>query len=278
MDQKTQDALAKLGKPVEPGTKPTSEAMMPSSPEHESVEETLKTIQEEQAQDPKKFAPALKEVEPPEEDKQPTEEPKAAPETTSEDVNNAQQLISEHLTAEPDSIYCQKCGWDINKGVILPTEDEVKEFVRSLYGDRGFQKEYELFGNGMKVTFKEITSTQKDKLTSILKTIKPEGGNRVYLEVISDMRKIQTLATLSKLSTEDQETKFDIDLDKFETAEDMLQEFEKQLGSKFPALGVDILLRGYIEFSRLLNILTEAAFDENFWEGAGLESLQKPTA
>ena len=90
------------------------------------------------------------------------------------------------------------------------------------------------------------------------------------------MRKIQTMAALSKIASVDEEKDITFVLEKDKTADEVLKEFEDIVG-KYPATMVDILLRGYIEFARLLSVLTEAAFDENFWEGAGLELPQKPT-
>lgn len=274
MDQKTQEALTKLGKVVDTGTKPTGEATMPKSADQQKVEDVLKEVQAEQQQDPEKFAPALKEV-PVEDIKEETPTETAPAPVTNTEVEKAKEVINQELT-EAEPVICQKCGWDVNNGVITPTEDEVREFTRCLLGERGFEKDYEYLGGGLKATFKELSATDKDKLTEVLKTIPPEGPNRVYIEVISDMRKIQTMATLSKIKSNDVEKNITLDLEGDKQAIAVLEEFDKVVG-KYPATLVDILLRGYIEFDRLLNALTEAAFDENFWEGAGLELPQKPT-
>lgn len=69
------------------------------------------------------------------------------------------------VTAPPLPQLCPHCGWDLS----LPHDIEVTDadkvlFVESLLAERPFQKEYELLGGRMTVTFRALTGAELDTI------------------------------------------------------------------------------------------------------------------
>jgi hypothetical protein len=265
MDPKTEAALRQVAKEVDAGATPSGEAKMPRNVDHEALEQTLKNVQKEQASNPEKYKPALQEA--PQESVPESAKEEEIPDSIKEEAEAMQKAINE--ASEP--VICQKCGWDHNNVSIKPTDEEVNEFVRSAMGERGFEKEYSVWNGNLKITFGERSSTAKDEITQLLKTVRPVNPGRASIEVLTDIRKVQTMFALRRVQGPDFDKEFNIEVSHEDCAQ-ALETFETEIGQQFKAIIVDVILRSFVEFDRLLIVLTEAAFDENFWEGAGLES------
>ena len=54
---------------------------------------------------------------------------------------------------------CPRCDYDLEKALPELLEEDVKEYVRSLLGNRSFSKDYPLYNGEITVTFESIMLT-----------------------------------------------------------------------------------------------------------------------
>jgi len=77
--------------------------------------------------------------------------------------------------------------------------------------------------------------------------------------------------SLTKLSTGGDTQPFELPkVNELNTAQEAAELFENRFGNRSASFQA-ILFRTYQEFDRLMQILADGAFDENFYQGVGLD-------
>lgn len=181
----------------------------------------------------------------------------------SEEENKSEISAQDFLTATSENDHiCPRCGRDQNiKEAPAATEEEVKEYVRCLLSGETYEKSYALFKGQINVAFRSIDTETSAKLGKLLDSV-PATNNRMadnerYL-------KIRLLFYLRQL----QDKKFEI------TEADSLEAAEADFNDRFGKIKEDylaLIMRALMQFQNLLALLSEAGFDEGFWQGAGLD-------
>jgi hypothetical protein len=155
---------------------------------------------------------------------------------------------------------CPRCNHNLADLSSGPTEDEKQEYIRTLLGDRPYTKKYSLYNGRLNLLFSAISSNASEGLGQILKEIKEDDPQTRMTECL----KVKLLYYLRERGD-----------DKYspptgaESYEELQTMFQKRFGSMSEDV-VAVLIRSYLQFTLLLGQLTEAAFDANFWKGAGL--------
>jgi hypothetical protein len=159
---------------------------------------------------------------------------------------------------------CPRCGWqEVDKP--KPNPDDVKEFFRSVMGDRPYRKTYPLAGGQLVLTFSTMTAEETDVVNHFI----------VAAQVASDIElaeigiKTKMVYTLKEVRSGDAVKKFEAPNFTRETPlEDLLKEYRTRLA------GIDdtklrMYCRTMMLFNDLVQLLIGEAFDENFWKAAG---------
>ena len=153
--------------------------------------------------------------------------------------------------------HCRRCGHDCSTNPQpVATEEEIQEYIRTVLADRPYAKSYGMFGGQVKIGMSALTSKESTHMAKILR----EAGTSDTM----DSMRIQLLYYLR--TYRDTTYKAPIDI---EDLEGVREEFNNRFGQTSEDL-VAVMVRTFTEFIRLLQLLTESAFDANFWKGAGL--------
>jgi hypothetical protein len=265
--EETTAALDRVAKRVPNGTKPTATHTYPvdheEGAEHMSVKDTLEDIQKEQQGT--EFQQAQKELTVAHfEDAETSQLPKPTSTTPMPEVKPPKQE-EEHT----QNSICPRCSWNSEVKVIKPSEDDLKEFARTILGDKTFAKTYALMGGALKIEFRALSASERQTLQDLLKTAEPAGDERSPLEVLKEVRSIQAMYSLESIKTG---TNSMSDFPSLGQAANMQEAYASFLDSFSSLAGpvIDILTLTYLEFDRLNSTLVDAAFDSDFWKGAGL--------
>jgi len=153
---------------------------------------------------------------------------------------------------------CPKCRTDLSTIKPLePTEDEKREYVRSLLDGRPFGKTYALFDGQVAAKFSMLTTAEANSMKEALITVDHEDQVRS----ITDSIKIKCLYYCREFNNNCYSP--------ISNPKEWEAEHEKRFGS----LGEDVpvlITRVMLEFLRLAEMLPTSGMDKSFWKGAGL--------
>jgi hypothetical protein len=142
-------------------------------------------------------------------------------------------------------------------------EADKRAFVRSILGDKTFEKVYPLFGGEVEVTFVDRTSAQMEQLLLTLDSVANDATWAKEADIgalCSSLREIKTKeGRKSFLPTDDYAAR-------------------KQELDKLPRPLYEALLDTSRNFETLINHMIEKARDSDFWQAGGSASLSKRTA
>lgn len=182
-------------------------------------------------------------------------------------VDNLQQQppAVESPPAEKKEQLCPRCGFDQARPLVRPSEDDLREFLRCLFGERRFTRSYTLgmdVGVAVVWQFRVLTETQSAQMdalsTKLLQTLPKE-------QRFVPIMRAKMLSYLIKI--DNQEFSFP---DPYPTNFEELQTvWNAQFGARSELVGT-IGFRLVSVFEQLVSQLAQYAFDENFWQSAGL--------
>lgn len=79
-------------------------------------------------------------------------------------------------TAESKPETCPRCGMDLSKREAPPSEEDKKEYIRAVLGDRTFKKTYAFLDGALKVTFRELTAVETVLLYDAVRGMPPDDS------------------------------------------------------------------------------------------------------
>jgi len=166
---------------------------------------------------------------------------------------------------------CPKCSWDTRTKLLKAKEADLQEYTRCLLANRPFEKSIPIYGKTLNVRFVENTDKVREEVMRLIRTMEDSITGMTQLDVVTLTRKIQIVFSLTSLSTGEDKKPFTIpEIGAIAKAVDINKEFEARVGNRSASFQA-ILFRTYQEFDRLMNILADGAFDENFYQGVGLD-------
>lgn len=157
---------------------------------------------------------------------------------------------------------CPRCGWSTDPK-LKPSEEDVKEYFRSVLGCRLFSKTYELVDGKIKMTFSTVSSeaqAESERVTAGLDLLPDREANSLGMRT-------RLLYHLRSIALDGKELSA-FDHISVGSLEEVPAKFKARFGA-FPAPLLDMAARSLLLFLELNRELLAAAFDENFWKGAG---------
>ena len=160
-------------------------------------------------------------------------------------------------------VLCPRCTWDTRQAVIPVSEDDKKEYLRTILGEGCFTKEYLLYGGKFKIKFVDLMTQEADAMVEIL--------NQAINDPLFITKAIKIKLIFSTLYYIKGDKKVEMDkkniLKPGITIKEALEEYNKFFN--LPETQCGMIGKLYQDFSNLIICLAENGFDENFWEGAG---------
>jgi hypothetical protein len=163
-------------------------------------------------------------------------------------------------TAAAEPRLCPVCGHNPEHPEVQTTEEDRREFMRCVLGERLFDKVYligEKSGKPLRLKLQVLTGEQSELMDRMLRAI---DGEDVQSRIMG-LRKIKIMFYVREVGDD----KYDPPRDN----QDPLQLYQERFGGKSELLPA-LLIRSVVLFEQLVGILVKSVFDENFWRGAGL--------
>jgi hypothetical protein len=201
-------------------------------------------------------------------------EPETVEEAHEPTEDAAEQLEALHSVLEQQEEEPDYEEEELQKAA-APTQDDLRNFMRCLFGDTPYRKEYKLFGGMLIVEMTDVS---------------PEVEDRIFVQLSIDQRE-------DKIETQDD---WDLALDRYRMAvnirkvvwsgQDIIKEKDDtEYGTLREIVEARIvkglknsvvyraLLRATRIFRRHLNIMLERSMDSDFWQVDGSSSRQEAT-
>jgi hypothetical protein len=164
---------------------------------------------------------------------------------------------------------CPRCGWREDISIQDVLDEDKKEFLRSVLGNRPFTKEYKLFDGKLFVSFSSLNGKRSDAINRILdEALQLYGENPDKLFDIG--LRVRTLFLLDHIKAE---TGFAYIPDKETTVlpsnlDEALAAFGKMTEDMHEPL-IQAAVHSCLLFNALHRTLVKEGLDRNFWKGAG---------
>jgi len=179
-------------------------------------------------------------------------------------MNPEEQVQDVPQQEEEEAFACPHCGWRAEDKA-KPKEADLKEYVRSILGDRPFSKVYSLYGGEFRIGFTSQDQVNTDRINTLLTEMIKDVENADRLQQIGT--KLKLMYYITKLEKGDKTLAFEPpDIDSWLTIEDTFQERFKEINEPL----IRVIIKTAFIFFELEQLLVAEAFDENFWKGAGL--------
>jgi hypothetical protein len=172
-----------------------------------------------------------------------------------------QHVLAEEQPAEP-----------IATNVVVTDEDR-KEFLRALLGDRKYTKRYELFGGAVRVVCRDLTMTEEDALFAELARLQREGELTTEADWELMLDRLRLLVATDALTIMDKQLATSVDWTK-----PLAPQSAVQLGRITNGTVYRALLQVVRQFGELLDSLLDRSMDSDFWRADGRDSPSEPAA
>jgi hypothetical protein len=161
---------------------------------------------------------------------------------------------------------CPRCQWDIRNPTPKLVEPEQKEYLRCILANKPYEKDISLFNGNFVVSFREQTDTITEEVMRLIYTVK----ERNYVESMTISRKIQALYSVTAIKVDQDKKTYNLPaIKEFPTWEEATSEFAKRFGGVTETRQV-LVFKALITFHSIIAAASEGAFDENFYQNAGL--------
>lgn len=166
---------------------------------------------------------------------------------------------------------CPRCGFDHESNKIIPTEEDKREFQRSVMGMRPFSKRFSLMNGELEILIVGLDGSVVDAMNNIIRGLQSDEGN-ILMEI---SLKLRMLLMCLEIKTSEKTISFDEikanDLNPSEDgsgADTVIRLFKERFD--LPEIIHKTLARVITEFQLLQGALEEGMMDENFYKGGGL--------
>ena len=173
--------------------------------------------------------------------------------------------MGENKQERPVVDECPRCGWRADGSETKVDQDQVREYLRSVMSGTPFAKMYELYGGEIKLWFKALNNEEVDRFNTLAYRMSPVIDE---LSIRDAMLKLKILYYLEAVEARGKKDEFEPPKTLAEV-DDIGAEFTRRFG-EYPELITRAMAQSLFLFEELQRMVTEAAFDENFWKGAGL--------
>ena len=96
---------------------------------------------------------------------------------------------------------CPVCGWDRSKSLKeQPTDEDKKEYVRSVLGERPFERDFQIFGGEVVLRFRELTAVESSILRMEMEKRVALGRYRTKDAIAVAFIQLRAMTTLAKIS------------------------------------------------------------------------------
>lgn len=184
---------------------------------------------------------------------------KKSPEEIADELEALQAVLAEDIPDEPDPI-------DV---AAEPLESDRRNFLRSILGDKQYEKEYVLFGGMLIVKMTDISPEQEDGIFAQLAVDQREESIKTqedwelqldrYRAVVNVKYAISSGTAIDKNQSED------------------LKEKVAELCRTKNSTVYRAILRTVRVFRRHLDLMMEKSMQSDFWQVDGLSSPSEPT-
>lgn len=189
------------------------------------------------------------------------QEPKKSPEEVAEELEALQAVLDEDVPdEEPDPI-------DVEAE---PTEDDRRNFMRSILGDKQYEKEYVLFGGMVVLKMVDISPKQEDDIFEQLSVDQREGTITTQEDWETQLDRYRAVTNVRDIF------KSGVSHADMESKPDGLHGKVEELLSTTNSTMYRGILRAVRVFRRHLDILTERSMQSDFWQVDGLSSQSEP--
>lgn len=141
---------------------------------------------------------------------------------------------------------------------IIPLQEDLEEFVRSILGNRLFEKKYELYDDKLHFTFRSLSGSHGELIENFKK----------QTELLEDYNNLLAEAGIVLRTYKINDTAFSNRPDVLTPAEIHVI-FVKEFEEIYPRVTITLLCKTLYLFIKLEGVLTEMAFDSNFWKSVG---------
>jgi hypothetical protein len=157
----------------------------------------------------------------------------------------------------------------------LPTDEDKQEFLRSVLGNRRYQKTYDLFGGQLSVTMIELTPQEEDQIFSALAVAQSEGKILTEDSWMLFYERMRMAYSVKKVAGGPTSYSRDPDAEDLDVITvDSLPEYVNRFKGA-------TTFRAIMQVSRLfrtqMELMLEASLAPDFWTTAGPDSQSKPT-
>ena len=239
-----------------------------SLPEHRKEQlGDLATLGAEVVSQPAKLDPRIIEQEQKEAEELLEEEAPQAPKKTPEEV--AEELEALHTVLEEDIPEEEPDPID---EAAEPTEDDRRNFMRSILGDIQYEKEYVLFGGMVVVKMVDISPKQEDEIFEQLavdqreEIIKTQEDWEIQLDRYRAVTNVRSILKSGVAGDAPENPR-----------KKTLREKVDSICRMTNSTTYRAILRSVKVFRRQLDILTERSMQSDFWQVDGLSSPLEPT-
>lgn len=178
--------------------------------------------------------------------------------------NEVKNTESAETTSTETVTHCPRCGRSIYEGYVKVSEDVMKDYTRSLLGQRRFSKTIELLEGNLRITFEALGADQSELIAVHAKDM--------TLDKILDLKLLATLSNVQVIDPVMHET-----TDKYTASYEDRVAYCKTVPESMAAVlkDIDAPLMGIIRkcalsFDVLCAALKEQVFNSDFYEGIGL--------
>lgn len=161
----------------------------------------------------------------------------------------------------------------IDPVTVIATDEDRKEFLRALLGDKKYTKRYELFGGTVKVVCRDLTMTEEDALFAELARLQREGELTTDADWELMLDRLRLLVATDALTVMDKQLATSVDWTK-----PLAPQSAVQLGCITNGTVYRALLRVVRQFGELLDNLLDRSMDSDFWRVDGRDSPSGPAS
>jgi hypothetical protein len=168
---------------------------------------------------------------------------------------------------------CPRCAFRLKDkdGNPVPkveaNEEEKREYIRRMLAGERYTKTFSIYDGRINLTFTTLSGRTSKNLNRVLQQITLDEAMREDPKATAYGLKM--MAALTRLEVGDNTYNYTLDIDpemKLETAK---AKYEERFGD-FDEWLLVAIITAFGCFERLLQLLMEDGFSENFWKGAGL--------
>jgi hypothetical protein len=168
--------------------------------------------------------------------------------------------------AEGAPTHCQYCGWDLNESVdVEPTEADKEEFIKSVLGERRFERVVEFLGGKVKIQYHTPTVAEEDAMLQQMRTEEAIGNLTNNEQWWNCLRRFRALCMLRRIELDG---KIAHEYDYISMDGDApIKEAEEERFKRIPSHLLSFIVQGMSHVDGIYGQLITRAQNPDFWTG-----------